>query len=275
MCSRFPSIALIAFVALSMFQGAPCAKAQKPKLRVCADPDNLPFSDNHERGFENRLAEMIGSYLHDDIQFVWQRMGRGFIREFMDKGKCDLVIGIPTTFRPLLTTRPYYRSSFVFVSRKSATYQPVSLDDPRLKNFRIGVEALEEEYTPPAQALSRRGLQTQLVGIYAVGSHAFDVARAVSHRDVDFAIMWGPAAGFMAKRSPQTFTITPIQPESDGPLPFTFAIAMGVSKKNDELRLKLNQFIDANRVDIGRLLNVYGVPQLPLPPQTTADQAGK
>jgi mxaJ protein len=242
-------------------------------LNVCADPDNLPFSDLHEKGFENHLAQMIGDYLHDDIVFVWQRMGRGFVREFMDKGKCDLVVGIPSTYRALLTTQPYYRSSFVFVAQKSAKYQPTSLDDPQLKNYRIGVEALEEEYTPPAEALSRRGLQTQLVGIYSVGSHSCDLAKAVSDNEVDFAIMWGPTAGYIAKHSARPLTITPLQPESDGALPFTFAISMGVSKKNHELQFKLDQFIEVNRADIQKLLDLYGVPQLSL--SETSNQAGR
>jgi mxaJ protein len=270
MCFRFLSVALIS---CSVFYFGPSAVARKPILHVCADPDNPPFSDMQENGFENHLAQMIGTYLHDDIQFVWQRMGRGFVREFMDKGKCDLVVGIPSTFRALLTTQPYYRSSFVFLIQKSAKYQPTSLDDPDLKKHRIGVEVLDEEYTPPAEALYRRGLQTQLVGIYAVGSHSFDVAKAVSHNEVDFAIMWGPTAGYIAKHSSQTLTVTPIQPESDGPLPFTFAISMGVSKKNHELQLKLDQFIDANRTEIQKLLETYGVPQLSL--SQTPIQAGR
>lgn len=270
MCFRSLSAVLFAF---AFSCSGPSALAQKPILHVCADPDNLPFSDDHEKGFENRLSHMLGNYLHDDIQFVWQRMGRGFVREFMDKEKCDLVIGIPATFRGMLTTQPYYRSSFVFVTRKSSAYKPTSLDDPQLKNYRIGVEALEEEYTPPAEALARRGLQTQLVGIYAVGSHSFDVAKAVRDGGVDFAIMWGPAAGYVAKRSSSPLTVTPIQPESDGPLLFTFAIAMGVSKKNHELQSKLDSFIEANRPEIQKLLDLYGVPQLPL--FDTRTQAGR
>jgi quinoprotein dehydrogenase-associated probable ABC transporter substrate-binding protein len=254
----------VALILFSIFYFAPSAAAQKPTLHVCADPDNLPFSDSHENGFENHLAQMIGGYLHDDVQFVWQRMGRGFVREFMDKGKCELVVGIPSAYHALLTTQPYYRSSFVFVTQKSAKYQPTSLDDPDLKNHRIGVEALEEEYTPPAEALSRRGLQTQLVGIYAIGSHSFDLAKAVSRDEVDFAIMWGPTAGYIAKHSSQNLTVTPIHPESDGQLPFTFAISMGVSKKNRELQAKLDQFIEANRSNIQELLDSYGVPQLSL-----------
>jgi mxaJ protein len=270
MCFRSLSVILIS---VSILYFASLAAAQKPVLRVCADPDNLPFSDSHESGFENRLAHMIGGYLDDDIQFVWQRMGRGFVREFIDKDKCDLVVGIPSAFRALLTTQPYYRSSFVFITQKSAKYHPASIDDPALKNHRIGVEALEEEYTPPAEALSRRGLQTQLVGIYAVGSHAFDLAKAVSCNEVDLAIMWGPTAGYFAKHSSQNLTVTPIQPEYDGPLPFTFAIAMGVSKKNHELQSKLDQFIEVNRAAIQTLLDSYGVPLLAL--SQTPSQVGR
>jgi mxaJ protein len=261
MCSRSLSLLLLfSFFACS----SDAAPADKKFLRVCADPDNLPFSDVHGRGFENQLAHMVARFLDEDLQFVWQRMGRGFVREFMDGNKCDLVVGIPAAFRPLLTTEPYYRSSYVFLTRQSATFRPGSLDDPKLKNVRIGVEALEENYTPPAEALSRRGLQAQLVGIYSVGSHSMDLARAVSRDDVDLAIMWGPTAGYAAKHSGEAFSLTPLLPESDGALPFTFSIAMGVRKGNRELQTKLDAFIAAHRVGIAKLLDRYGVPQLRL-----------
>src|SRR4030095_10661309 len=200
---------------------------------------------------------MVATFLDRDVEFVWQRMGRGFVREYMDSGKCDVVMGIPTAFRSLLTTQPYYRSSYVFLTRRSAFFRPASLDDPRLNQFRIGVEALQEEYTPPAEALSRRGLQSQLVGIYSVGSHSMDLVRAVSRGEVDFAIMWGPIAGYAAIRTPKSFVLKPLQPESDGSLPFTFAISMGVRKGHVALQSKLNTFIDEYRADIAKLLDRY------------------
>jgi mxaJ protein len=260
MCFRFLSFLLLLSVLI-----CGTASAETKLLRVCADPENLPFSDIREHGFENALARMLAKSLGEDLQFVWQRMGRGFVREFMDSGKCDLVVGIPSAFRPLLTTEPYYRSSYVFLTRRSEKFRPASLDDPELKNFRIGVEALQEEYTPPAGALARRGLQSQLVGIYSVGSHSMDVAKAVSRGKVDLAIVWGPIAGYAAKRSPQSFSLAPVQPEADGALPFTFAIAMGVRKGNRELQSKLNTFIEGHRAGIAKLLDSYGVPELPLP----------
>jgi mxaJ protein len=254
---RSPSVVLLALLFT-----ASIASGQQSPLRVCADPDNLPFSNAHGEGFENRIAQMVGSYMGEDVEFVWQRMGRGFVREYIDKGKCDLVIGIPSAFRPLLTTQPYYRSSFFFLTRRSAKFHPSSLDDPQLKSIRIGVEALEEEYTPPAQGLARRGLQAQLVGIYSVGSHSFDIAKAVSDGDVGIGIMWGPTAGYLAKRSPDKFFLSPVQPQADGPLPFTFAIAMGVSKANRRLQARLDEFIASNRANLQKLLDSYGVPQL-------------
>ena len=91
------------------------ATAQSRELRLCADPDNMPFSNIQQRGFENRIAELVAADLGAHLTYVWQRMGRGFVREYLDKSQCDFVVGIPTNFRPLLTTRPYYRSTYVFV----------------------------------------------------------------------------------------------------------------------------------------------------------------
>jgi len=261
MFSRFLSAILLLFAVLASANRISAASAP---LRVCADPANLPFSDIWGNGFENRLARMVATFLDREVQFVWQRMGRGFVREYMDSGKCDVVMGIPTAFRSLLTTQPYYRSSYVFLTRRSASFRPAYLDDPRLQQLRIGVEALQEEYTPPAEALSRRGLQSQLVGIYSVGSHSMDLARAVSRGDVDLAIMWGPTAGYAAIRAPKSFALTPLHPESDGSLPFTFAISMGVRKRDLALQSQLDAFIDGHRADIAKLLGRYGVPELPL-----------
>jgi mxaJ protein len=267
MCLRFLSVAF--FLATLFFAPPSVAARSTAVLRVCADPDNLPFSNSREQGFENRLARMAGNYLHEEVQFVWQRQGRGFIREFMNSGKCDLVVGIPAAFRGLLITKSYYRSSYVFLTRSSAQFQPVSLDDPELKNRRIAVEALEEEYTPPAEALAHRGLQNQLVGIYSVGAHSRDIAEAVKRGKVDLGIMWGPTAGYIARRSSKVLSITPVRPSSDGPLPFTFAISMGVRNGDVSLQRKLDAFLSANAALIHRLLDLYGVPQLPLQ-QTTA-----
>jgi mxaJ protein len=117
--------------------------ANNSELHVCADPDNVPFSSRDKTGFENRIAALVARDLNARLTFVWQRMGRGFVREYIDKGQCDLLVGIPTNYRPLLTTRPYYRSTYVFVSRREEP--PISsLDSSTLRGLKIGVQALQE-----------------------------------------------------------------------------------------------------------------------------------
>src|SRR5437763_1694152 len=116
MSSPFLSSSFLRFALVLSLSGS--MWAQTRELRVCADPDNMPFSNTREQGFENRIAEIVASELHAHLAYVWQRMGRGFVREYMDKSKCDLLVGIPTNYRPLLTTSPYYRSSYVFVYRR-------------------------------------------------------------------------------------------------------------------------------------------------------------
>jgi mxaJ protein len=242
-----------------------CAPAfgQTKQLRVCADPDNLPFSNTHRQGFENRIATLLASDLHERLTYEWQRMGRGFVREYLNKEKCDLLIGIPSNFKAVLTTRPYYRSTYVFVSRRSAKFQPASFNDLELHRMKIGVQVLEDDYAPPAHALARRGMQANIVGFESTGADASSLVDAVAHRKVDLAITWGPFAGYFAKRYPGALNIAPVQPEVDPPgLPFTFAISMGVRKGNQALRDQLNGFLQRRERQIQAILHSYGVPEI-------------
>jgi mxaJ protein len=238
--------------------------AQNSELRVCADPDNMPFSSRDETGFENSIAALVARDLNARLTFVWQRMGRGFVREYLDKGQCDLLVGIPTNYRPLLTTRPYYRSTYVFVSRQEDP--PISsLDSSALRGLKIGVQALEDEYTPPGKALAQRGLQDAIVGFDTTGDGADSIVRAVVDHKVDLAIVWGPLAGYFAKKAGEQLRVTPVEPEVDPPgLPFTFAISMGVRKGNLALRDHLEKVLACRASDIRAILDEYGVPQLPL-----------
>ena len=261
-------------VGLSLLMIAVELKAQPHELRVCADPGNMPFSSRDQTGFENRIAALVAQDLNAHLTFVWQRMGRGFVREYLDKAQCDLLIGIPTNYRPVLPTSPYYRSTYVFVSRQA---KPVpSLDSPALHGLKIGVQVLEEEYTPPGEALARRGLQGSIVGFDTIGDGADSIVRAVAERKVDIAIVWGPLAGYYAKKFGHTLRVTPVEPEVDPPgLPFTFAISMGVRKGNVALRDELEQILRNRRADIRAILDDYGVPQLPLASLATAHGVGQ
>ena len=256
-CLKFLLGLLSLFVAVGL-------NGQTRELRVCADPNNMPFSSREQTGFENRIAAIVAHDLNAHLVFVWQRMGRGFVREYLDKAQCDLLIGIPANYRPVLTTRPYYRSSYVFVSRRRS--QPVaSLDDAALHGLKIGVQVLEEEYTPPGEALARRGLQGEIVGFDTTGDGADSIVRAVANQQVDIALVWGPLAGYVAKQFGHNLKVTPIEPEVDPPgLPFTFAISMGVRKGNVALRDELERILTDRQATIRSILDDYGVPQLPL-----------
>src|SRR3954454_9880497 len=128
MCSRFLETAL-AFLLVNF---AVTVAAQTGELRVCADPNNMPFSDMKQEGFENRIADLVAKDLNARLTYVWQRMGRGFVREYLDKSKCDFLIGIPANYRPVLTTDPYYRSTYVFVSRSDRGLHLASFNSPDL-----------------------------------------------------------------------------------------------------------------------------------------------
>jgi mxaJ protein len=262
MCSPFLNGAAATLVALLISLSA---AAQQRELRVCADPDNMPFSNTERQGFENRIADVVAADLDAHLTYVWQRMGRGFVREYIDKSACDLVIGIPTNFRPLLTTKPYYRSSYVFVIPQRQRVRSVSLDSPELRGLKIGVQVLDENYTPPGAALARRGLQSEIVGFDTSGKGADSIVRAVVKHQVDMAVVWGPLAGYFAQHYPGALKLIPVEPEVDPPgLPFTFAISMGVRKGNVGLRNDLEKVLAKRKPEIQKILAEYSVPQLPL-----------
>ena len=247
--------------------GLSCAAAfgQGKELRVCSDPNNLPFSNVAQEGFENRIAALVADDLNLRLTYVWQRMGRGFVREFLNKGRCDLLIGIPANFQAVLTTDPYYRSTYVFVVRRDASFKPTSLDDQTLRNVRIGVQALDEQYTPPAEALMNRGLRNSLVPFHSVGDDAETIMHAVADRQIDVAVVWGPLAGYWAQKFDGSVQCMPVRPESEPPLPFTFEIAMGVRKGDVALKEDLQKILERRRPEIQKILEQYGIPRLAIP----------
>jgi hypothetical protein len=133
---------------------------------VCADPNNLPFSDRSGAGFENRIADVLAHALEVPVRYTWWAQRRGFIRSTLNAGQCDVVIGIAAGDDQVATTRPYYRSTYVFVTRRSMRPAVVSFDDPRLRNMRIGIHVIGADYNslPPGVALARRGLVRNVVG---------------------------------------------------------------------------------------------------------------
>jgi quinoprotein dehydrogenase-associated probable ABC transporter substrate-binding protein len=251
---------------ISLVLAASLSFAQQREVKVCADPVNLPFSNQKQQGFENKIAELVAQDLNARLVYVWQRMGKGFVREYMNNSTCDLLIGIPSGYRALLTTTPYYRSTYVFVSRRGQKLTPASFNDPVLHEMKkIGVQVLDDDYTPPAEALARRGMQGEIVGFQTLGADASAIMRAVADHKIDGAIVWGPFAGYYAKQFPGALLLNPVSPEVDPPgLPFTFAISMGVRKGNTQLKLDLERVLIRQQKEIGKILTDYGVPQLEL-----------
>jgi len=237
-------------------------------LRVCADPNNLPFSNQAQQGFENRLAALLASDRGARLEYEWWAQRRGFVRHTLGAGTCDIVMGVPTNFDPTLTTIPYYRSSYVFVARRERHLGLASLDDPRLRGLRIGVQMIGDDFanTPPAHALSNRGLVSNIVGYSVFGDYLRPsplaaIVDAVDHGDVDAAVVWGPAAGYFARN--KRLELAPVSPRADSPsLPFVFDIAMAVRRGDAALRNELNDFIARRAADINRVLDEYNVPRV-------------
>ena len=165
--SRFIRLPLCSIV-IALFAAvlARSALADERELRVCADPNNLPFSNDRGEGFENRIAELLARDLGAKLTYTWWAQRRGFIRSTLAANSCDLVIGVPAGYDLVLTTRSYYRSTYVFVTRKDSRLALSSFDDPQLRKLRIGVHLIGNDgvNVPPAHALTRRGIISNVAG---------------------------------------------------------------------------------------------------------------
>jgi quinoprotein dehydrogenase-associated probable ABC transporter substrate-binding protein len=244
-------------------------------LRVCADPNNLPFSNERQQGFENAIASLVAREMHASLSYVWWPQRRGFVKRTLGAGTCDVVIGVPVGYDPVLTTRPYYTSSYVFVARDSAWRSMRSLDDPRLARARIGVALIGSHYrnTPPGHALAERGIVSNVVGFPVYGDYARrdappELINAVARGAVDVALVWGPSAGYWAARlsTPAArLSVSPIaEPRDSAALPMRFSIAMAVRRGDDSapaLRDTLNAIIARRRGAIDAILDRYHVPR--------------
>jgi quinoprotein dehydrogenase-associated probable ABC transporter substrate-binding protein len=239
-------------------------------LRVCADPNNLPFSNQRGEGFENKIAELLAHDLGERVEYTWWAQRRGFFRNTLKAGMCDVVMGVPAGFEMALTTKPYYRSSYVFLSRKDRHLNLNSLDDPLLRKIRIGVQIIGDDMSnaPPAHALTRRNIIDNVKGFTLYGDYSQPnpparIVDAVERGDVDLAIVWGPLAGYFAKQSHVPMQVVPVTPQIDQPsLPFVFDISMGVRRGDQELKSQLEQVLEQRRADIDRILEDYKVPRV-------------
>jgi mxaJ protein len=245
----------------------PCFAAEQRVLRVCADPNNMPFSNNRAEGFENKLAEVIAGKLDAKLEYTWWSERKSFIRNSLDQGRCDVVMGVPATLESITATNPYYRSTYVFVSRHDRNLQIASLNDPRLEKWRIGVHVVGDDYAPPAYALARRGITSNIVGFSLFGEYGdpnppAKIIDAVTNGNVDVGIVWGPFAGYFAKSSRSSLDVVPVSPAVFLAVPFTYDISIGVRKGNDALKAELDRVLESESAGIQQILSQYGVPQV-------------
>jgi mxaJ protein len=256
---------LVTLVAMALL-GA-CRPASPP-LRVCADPNNLPYSNEAREGFENALAELIASDFGSTVEYTWAAQRRGFVRNTLRAGECDVIMGVPSSFELSLQTRPYYRSTYMFVTQRQRAISLASFDDEALRALRIGVHIIGDDYAnaPPAHALARRGIIENVVGFSVFGDYRDPnpparLIDAVARGDIDVAVAWGPLAGYFAARQNEPLALVPVSPEIDLPfLPHVFDIAVGVRHGEFELRDRLDEVLERRAAEIDALLDTYSVP---------------
>jgi mxaJ protein len=245
-----------------------CDLIPQRTITACADPNNLPFSNQARQGFENKLAEMIASDLHAKLDYVWWAQRRGYVRNTLNERKCDFWPGIGSNVEMVATTPPYYRSSYMFVSRADENLKGLTLDDPRLRKLRIGVQMVGNDATntPPAHALASRGIIANVRGFMLYGDYSkpnppAEIVRAVERGDVDVALVWGPLAGYFAAQSPVPLRLEPVTPwMADMEYPMQFDISVGVQNGNDRLLKEIDRILRRRQGEISRLLADYHVP---------------
>lgn len=252
------------------FGQQPSARAAGWEMRVCADPNNLPYSNQAEKGFENRIAEILADELHAKLTYVWYPQRSMLIQHVLRAGQCDMIMGVSDGLRQLETTLPYYRSSYVFVYRADAPFKITSFDDPELKKLRIGVQITGGGEPPPNTALGHRGLAANLEGYPVIGNYdtaapALPIITAVADGKVDVAVVWGPIAGYFAKQQRVALEVVPVQPQFEPPsLSMVFAISIGLRQGERDFRDLVNRALVARWDDIQGVLKEYGVPLQPL-----------
>ena len=237
--------------------------AQSPLLRVCGDPDNLPFSNQNLEGFENKIAAVVAAEFGTTPTYTWWPHQRGLVRNTIDAGTCDVIFGVPEGLDFVLWTEPYYRSAYVIAYRRDRGYDIRSLDAPELKQLRVGVHT----GTPPEESLARRGILENVSTYSLFFDPRGDRDRPRKLLDdliegtLDVAIAWGPMAGYQAKMLNAPLELVPLEDEPGVPL--SFDISMGVEKGNQELKTRLEAAINRRQPEILAILAEFGVPVIP------------
>ncbi len=232
-------------------------------LRVCADPNNMPFSTDKGEGFENKLAELLADKFGKGLSYSWYPQATGFVRNTLAAHKCDVIMGVPQGDDLVQVTNPYYRTAYALVFKQGHGLEGVdTLGDPRLKGRRIGIVA----GTPPGNNMAANGLMANakpypLVIDTRVDSSAAAMMHDLATGEIDAGILWGPMAGYYARRTNPAVTVVSLVKETTGPR-LIYRIAMGVRYSDQEWKRQLNRTIQESQPAINKLLLSFGVPLL-------------
>jgi quinoprotein dehydrogenase-associated probable ABC transporter substrate-binding protein len=274
-------VALALFTALALLPAAGqraddlSTELIDPKvLRVCADPHNLPFSNEQGEGFENKIAELLAAKLGKTLAYTWYPQTTGFIRNTLGAHRCDVVIGFPQGDELVQNTNPYYRTAYALVFKPGNGLEGITtLEDPKLKDKRIGVVA----GTPPATNIAVNGLMGKvkpyhLVVDTRVESSAEAMTKDIASGEIDLGVLWGPLAGYYAKQINPPLAIEPLTKEKTGPR-LIYRITMGVRAADQTWKRILNGLIQENQPALSNLLLGFGVPLLDERDQPVTDES--
>ncbi|MGI9435230.1 MAG: quinoprotein dehydrogenase-associated putative ABC transporter substrate-binding protein [Geminicoccaceae bacterium] len=233
------------------------------KFRVCADPNNLPYSNEAGEGFENKIAELLAGELGREVTYSWYPSTVGFVRNTLAARVCDVVIGVPTTNELMQNTNPYYRSTYALVQQADAEVKVTALDDPALQSMRIGGVA----NTPPITLLAQEGLITNLAPYQLMADTRFDhpaeqMIHDVESGEIDVAVVWGPIGGYFAKQADGALLVTPLSAEEGSLVRLDFRMSMGIRRGEPVWKGQLNELLKEQAAAIEAILMDYGVPLL-------------
>jgi quinoprotein dehydrogenase-associated probable ABC transporter substrate-binding protein len=261
--------ATVVAVLLSMSCAAPSGAAEghradlvnRTALRVCADPANLPFSNDKGEGFENKIAEIVAQEFKIPVEYTWFPQATGFIRQTLFAKRCDVVIGYAQGDELVLNTNHYYRSVYALVYPAGGALDGVvTLRDPRLKDKRIGVVA----GTPPTSIMAQLGLIERAKPFPLMVDRRYDspgerMMADIRSGDIDAGVLWGPMAGYFAARGGEKLSVVPLLKETGSPR-MAYRITFGVRNLEDEWKHQLNAVIARRQGDIDAVLLEFGVP---------------
>ena len=232
-------------------------------LRICADPRNLPFSNEKGEGFENKLGELFAEKLQKKLDYMYFPQATGFVRMTLAAHRCDVIMGFPQGDDLVQGTNPYYRTAYALVAKQGSGLDDVAtLEDARLKGKRIGIVA----GTPPATNMAVAGLMANAKPYQLMIDTRFDSSGAAMIKDlmsgeIDAAVLWGPMAGYYAKQASPPLHVTPLVKETSGPR-LAYRIGMGVRPADQNWKRQLNRLIQENQPAINKILLDFGVPLL-------------